>query len=243
MRLTISSLALLALAMMTACSPADSASQQAYVLALSWQPAFCETAPRKRECRSQTSDRPDSRQFSLHGLWPQPGSRAYCGVDQSAIDDDKAGRWREVPMERISQGIWNRLRIAMPGTQSALERHEWIKHGTCYADTPDRYFADSLALLDVVNASSLRKLFEARIGSNLTGAEIRRAFEQDFGPGSGNRLRIACERDGKRQIIREITIGLKGTITTIPDLAALIAASPQTDPGCPGGIVDAAGLQ
>ncbi|MCB1457643.1 MAG: ribonuclease [Nitratireductor sp.] len=242
MRLTVIAMLLGAL-LATGCSPADSASPQAYVLALSWQPAFCETAPRKRECRSQMPGRADARQFSLHGLWPQPGSRVYCGVDPSVIARDKSGRWRDIPMQRIETEIWNRLRVAMPGTQSALERHEWIKHGTCHADTPDRYFADSLALLDAINASSMRKLFETRIGSNVTGAEIRRAFEKDFGPGAGKRLRIACERDGNRQIIGEITIGLKGAITGNPDLGALIAAASETDPGCPGGIVDPAGLQ
>ncbi|MEZ5871634.1 MAG: ribonuclease [Nitratireductor sp.] len=248
MRLKLALMSLPALAVgltvgLAACSPAGSAAQNSYVLALSWQPAFCETAARKPECRTQTPGRADAAQFSLHGLWPQPGSRAYCGVPQSAIDDDKSGRWREVPMQRLSQDLWERLRIAMPGTKSALERHEWIKHGSCYTDDPETYFTDSLALLDEINASALRDLFHSRIGSNLSGAEIRRAFEQDFGAGAGDRLRIACQRDGNRQLISEITIGLRGEITGNPDLAALIAASPRTDPGCPGGIVDPAGLQ
>jgi len=54
-----------------------SASPAEYVLAVSWQPAFCETRPRLPECRSQTADRFDATNFTLHGLWPRPRSRAY----------------------------------------------------------------------------------------------------------------------------------------------------------------------
>ena len=48
-----------------------------YVLALSWQPAFCEANPGKRECRWQTGSRYDASYLSLHGLWPQPASLQY----------------------------------------------------------------------------------------------------------------------------------------------------------------------
>ena len=41
-----------------------------YVLALSWQPAFCEGRPDKSECRTQTQNRFDANNFVLHGLWP-----------------------------------------------------------------------------------------------------------------------------------------------------------------------------
>ena len=49
-----------------------------FVLALSWEPAFCETQPDVPECRSQTTGSLDARQFSLHGLWPPD---VYCDVD------------------------------------------------------------------------------------------------------------------------------------------------------------------
>lgn len=37
-------------------------------------------SPKKPECRWQTSQRPDANYLSLHGLWPQPSSLAYCNV-------------------------------------------------------------------------------------------------------------------------------------------------------------------
>ena len=44
------------------------AEENGYALAISWQPAFCETLPRRRECREQTHDRFDASHFFLHGL-------------------------------------------------------------------------------------------------------------------------------------------------------------------------------
>ena len=231
-----------------ACSPQEMAPQAAsYVLAISWQPAFCETAPRKPECRSQTANRYDASNFALHGLWPQPRSQVYCGVNVATVETDKQGRWHDLPWYHLEDDLWQRLRRMMPGTQSGLHKHEWIKHGTCMkgADAA-QYYAVSLDLLEQVNASALRELFAANIGKRLDGTGIRSAFETDFGKSSSSRLRIACERDGNRQIIREITIGLKGmprSGLSRQDLQEMIAAAEPTDPGCPGGIVDPAGLQ
>ncbi len=230
----------------------SSAADPGYVLAVSWQPAFCETASRKPECRSQHEDRVDTRQFSLHGLWPQPPEgktgKDYCGVTPAEIDTDKSGRWRKIAMDRLSPDLWRRLKAAMPGTMSGLERHEWLKHGTCMAGAdPERYFTASLALLDALNASTVVQLVTGRIGERVSGEEIRAAFDQAFGEGAGDRVRIACRQDGDRRLILELTIGLCGELTgasgETPDLAALIAAAKPTDPGCPGGIIDPVGLQ
>lgn len=231
-----------------ACSPQEMAPQAAsYVLAISWQPAFCETAPRKPECRSQTANRYDASNFALHGLWPQPRSQAYCGVDGATEENDRQGRWHDLPWNHLDENLWQRLRRMMPGTKSGLHKHEWIKHGTCMKGTDaTHYFAVSLDLLEQVNTSAMRELFASSIGRKLDGDDIRAAFEADFGKGSGSRLRIACERDGSRQIIREVTIGLRGAPRpglSRQDMQEMIAASEPTDPGCPRGIVDPVGLQ
>jgi len=44
-------------------------------------------------------------------------------------------------------------------------------------------------------------------------------------------------------LIIELTIGLTGEIGEEPSLADLIAGSAATDPGCPGGAVDAVGTR
>jgi ribonuclease T2 len=214
-----------------------------YVLAASWQAGFCETKPDKVECRSQTPERFDASHLSLHGLWPQPRNAAYCKVDKAAIEDDKAGRWDELPEVTLSQATSDELKTVMPGTQSHLERHEWIKHGTCYGVPMEEYFADALGVMRALNDSAVQKLFASHVGQFLSFDDIRKAFDESFGKGAGNRVRMQCARDNGRLIISELTIGLTGNITPQSSLAELMAAAAPTKSECPGGIVDAAGQQ
>lgn len=227
---------------------ADAAPSQSdqpfYVLALSWQPAFCEGHAGKPECSSQYPERFDALNFTLHGLWPQPRSKAYCNVDQGFVAADEAGQWQDLPPLELSADVRERLETVMPGTQSFLERHEWIKHGTCYPGaSAQRYYEDSLRLTEAINASDVRRLFSKRSGKMLKTAEIQEQFDAAFGQGAGKRIRIACKDDDSRRLIVEMTIGLKGEIGADTPIADLILASSPTDAGCPGGIVDSAGLQ
>jgi ribonuclease T2 len=215
-----------------------------FVLAISWQAAFCETRPSKRECETQTTERFDATHFALHGLWPQPRRLAYCGVDQAMIADDEAGLWGQLPEPAMTVQTRMDLDVAMPGTKSHLHRHEWIKHGTCYpGGNSDEYFADAVLVLKAINASAVQRLVASRVGRQVRTAEIRSAFDQAFGQGAGLRVRVACVDDGSRRLISEVTIGIVGTIDPATKVSDLILASGPTDAGCPGGIVDLVGLQ
>jgi ribonuclease T2 len=216
------------------------ASDQFLILAASWQPAFCEGARDRPECTSQGRNRFDADHFSLHGLWPRD---QYCGVSAAQRERDEASRWSALPAVELDPATRRLLDEVMPGTRSLLERHEWIKHGTCFSDDPGPYFATSILLLAALNASPVRELFAANIGNSLSRDEIRGAFDAAFGPGAGNRVRIACEDDGRRRIITELTIGLYGSPGQTPNLGKLMLAANPTDGGCEGGIVDAVGLQ
>lgn len=234
------------LALLTSCSD-DSTAPAKYdgdmVLAISWQAGFCETRPRLPECRSQTTSRFDATHFSLHGLWPQPRNQAYCDVSEKTQELDKKRRWSRLAGLGLSTDLQERLLKVMPGARSFLHRHEWVKHGTCYSSDAEVYYQDSLWLMDKINASPLRTLFAGSIGKQLSGRTIRRAVEKSFGKGSGEKVRIACKRDGRRTIITELTIGLSGRITQSSTISELMLAAPKTRPGCPSGIVDAVGLQ
>lgn len=211
-----------------------------YVLAVSWQPAFCETASSKPECRSQSRDRFDASHFTLHGLWPRD---EYCGVPSRIETVDRDGRWSALPAVELSSALRRKLETSMPGTLSQLERHEWIKHGTCFPAHAETYFTAALAMLDQLNASPVRDLFKGNVGKRLTQRQIRSAFDTAFGRGSGERVRIACEDDGDRTLVTELTIGLWGSIGATPDLTDLLAAARPTSGGCNGGTIDPVGLQ
>ena len=214
-----------------------------YVLALSWQPAFCETSPKKPECRWQTSQRPDASYLSLHGLWPQPSTLAYCNVPAPVRMAGESGRWKDIPPVDLSLSTQADLDSLMPGSQSLLERHEWAKHGSCYPADAETYFKDSFRLLKAVNASPVADVFLRNIGRRVTTADIRAAFDEGFGAGAGNRVRVSCKDDGDRRLISEVSLSLKGDIPSGSSLSDLMLAAPPTDPGCPAGLVDPVGPQ
>lgn len=214
------------------------------LLAVSWQPAFCEQRPKRPECATQTTTRYDATHFSLHGLWPGPRSNSYCNINSTGISTDKSGRWGKLPDLRLEASLMSRLNQVMPGTKSYLHRHEWIKHGSCHENgSTNGYYEDSLRLMNALNSSEVRKLFSDNIGVLLKTSDIQSAFDTAFGKGAGDRIRIKCKLDGKRNLIQEITIGLYGKFDEEHSFTQLIQAARPTKPGCAGGIIDPAGFQ
>jgi len=225
-------------------SPGEEAA--AHVLALSWQPAFCEYRPEKDECRAlNAGDLPVTEtRLSLHGLWPQPEGNLYCGVPAGVVALDEASRWADLPEVALDDDTREALVVAMPGTASFLERHEWIKHGTCHrgAGEADEYYDDTLRLVDAVNAA-VAELFAARVGGELATDELRQAFDAAFGPGAGDRVQVRCAGDGGRTLVQELRIATAGVIGPDGDVGALLLAADPVAVGCPRGVVDPAGLQ
>ena len=209
-----------------------------FVLAASWQPAFCERRQGRPECRSQTPDRADARQFSLHGLWPQPIGNSFCGVSARERALSESGDWERLPALDLDSATRGALERSMPSTVSFLSRYQWTKHGSCYGTDADTYFDHAIALLDQLNGSSVQRLFEGSIGQRLRAGQVREAFDRAFGVGAGERVRLECDDGG---LITELRIGLKGTISGDSVLGDLIRAAPTRTVGCRGGWVDRAG--
>lgn len=213
------------------------------LLAVSWQPAFCEARSRQRECKGQHQGRFDATHFTLHGLWPQPRENVYCGVSSRDKANDKDRRWDWLPILDLESATRSELNRVMPGTASFLHRHEWIKHGTCYSEGAERYYRDSLHAMNQLNSSEVRALFVANVGQNVTTNAIRQAFDRSFGRGAGQRVQVSCKNDGRRRLITELKIHLAGPLDDDSSLANVIRAGAKTAPGCNGGIVDPVGLQ
>ncbi len=216
-----------------------------YILALSWQPAFCEGHADKKECKFASADDYEAKNFALHGLWPQPRSNVLCNVSAADKAADDNHRWEKLPAPELSAATKAALDKVMPGTQSNLERHEWIKHGTCYGAPAEQYYMDAVRLVEAVNASPVQALVSANVGKLIKTADLRAAFDAAFGKGAGLRVRVACDRDtgknGDRLLISEITIGLRGDIAGGASMGDLILGSLPTDAGCTAGMIDPAG--
>lgn len=221
-------------------APKGRGGHDSFVLAASWQPAFCETRPSVRECRGGGSA---GNGFSLHGLWPEPRGREYCGVSDAIRRQDERGEWRRLPDYDASAGTRRALAEVMPGVQSGLDRHEWWVHGTCYDGDAEAYFSQSIRLLEQLNRSPVRRLFEASIGDVLTSDKVRASFDEAFGRGAGRRVMVDCVDDASgKPMIRELRISLAGDLSAEPPLGELVRAAEETGRGCRQGRVDAPGF-
>ncbi|HEV8391641.1 MAG TPA: ribonuclease T2 [Dongiaceae bacterium] len=179
-----------------------------YVLALSWEPAFCQFNMDKPECRDLENSDFAATHLAIHGLWPDlPESKRlrYCGLDQHLEQMDRRNRWCELPELELSAKTRADLAAAMPGTRSCLDRHEWTEHGTCAGVDAEGYFATTLRLAAAVQRSALGDLLAANTGHELPRQRLIEAFEASFGPGAGKALTLLCAK----RLLMEIRITLE----------------------------------
>ena len=209
--------------------------QPQYLLALTWQPTFCETHSRKKECRTQTRNRYDATHWSLHGLWPQPRANAYCGVSDIDKGIDRNKRWHLLEPVKLSSKTAIDLAFVMPGAASNLQRHEWIKHGTCYGTDADTYYSDAISLTKQVNNSIVGKLFTKGVGKKVSLKQVRQHFDKAFGKGAGSKIDMRCDRKGR---VSELWINLKGEITEGTTISELLKNSIRAGSNCQIGRID-----
>jgi ribonuclease T2 len=194
------------------------------LLAISWQNAFCETHRNKRECRNVKNDAFSATHFTLHGLWPQPYNNNYCK------------KTKKVYLEKT---LYKKLLHVMPAAKNGLHQHEWKKHGTCYKTSPERYFKDSILLINQLNNSGVRDFFMRNIGQTVTLKQIRFAFDKAFGQGSGKKVKMNCYKG----LITELQINLQGNISQIEKMSKLLKNAKNTQNGCLKGKIDRVGFR
>lgn len=105
-------------------------------------------------CREVTSSDPSCKAFpkasiiQLHGLWPNYESgypAGECAPNICKKNDSKRYCDYPEPEGLYAAPIWKTHQEFMAGVEICLERHEWVKHGTCSPMSPVEYFAWSLA--------------------------------------------------------------------------------------------------
>jgi len=198
------------------------------LLVLSWHNAFCETHNYKKECRDNKNSK---SHLVLHGLWPQPRNNVYCNLPQKIVSKDKHKQWRELPDLDLKPNTIKLLMSYMPGYVSGLHKHEWTKHGTCYAKDENNYFFDALTLAREVDESRVGELFRAKLGKRITLAQIRKIFDTMYGVGAGKKVELKC----KNGLATELWIRLGGKGAK---LSELIRAGETTRSRCHEAIVD-----
>lgn len=129
-----------------------------YTLALSWSPEFCRQRARDPRAAYQCGGELGHFGFILHGLWPEsaPGQwPQWCAA-------------RPVPAETVRRNL-----CMMPSPD--LIAHEWAKHGSCMAKTPEGYFRAGAALLRSLRLPDMTAL-SRRPG--LTAGDLRGALRR-----------------------------------------------------------------
>ena len=133
-----------------------------YLLSLSWSPQHCHDARERRsgdaagdavQCGGETG----SFGFVLHGLWPETDGRdwpQYCR-----------------PARQMSRATIARHLCMTPSPE--LLQHEWARHGTCMAATPERYFRAAAILYRAVRYPDMAALARE---TTLSVADFTRAF-------------------------------------------------------------------
>lgn len=229
-----------AAALLSACD--DSPAVTHYVLALSWQPAFCESNAKRSECRTLDSGDFAARHLAVHGLWPndRPGAGpTYCGVDEDTRALDTPKSWCQLPEPEMSGKTRTHLAQTMPGASSCLDRHEWIKHGTCAGIGAERYFGETLRLAAAVQATPFAEAISANVGRRVTPQQLIQAFEASFGAGAAKALTLVCSDRGD---LTEIRIALQAdALEGELDGRDLFLDGPAPESRCPGTLrIDAA---
>jgi len=200
------------------------------LLVISWQNSFCQYHRHIQECRNGSGD----NRLTLHGLWPQPRSRNYCDVPPKLIARDKHHQWRSLPKPRLSQDLISALRRVMPGYESGLHRHEWIKHGTCYRADAQRYFGDAVRWTERIAHGAVGQLIRTHVGEYVTLAQLRRALERDMGRRVGDKLELRCDRG----LLSELRLHLGGDSL---DLADKLSHGTHAHSRCHRALIDAPG--
>ncbi len=203
-----------------------------HVMAISWQPAFCETKSGKTECATLDSARFDSSHFALHGLWP---NKDGCGIKYGfcgAVRKRPQGSMCAYPELDLTDEVRQALGVVMPSAEhgTCLQRHEWWKHGTCRDEDPNDYYQLTMRLLEEVNDSAFVQDFvQDHIGQTIRRADLEEAFDAAFGDGAHRRVKLSC----KSKMLIEMQLSLPRELAAGATLAELLAAAaPRPGGGC-----------
>ena len=146
-----------------------------YVLAVTWQPGFCEHFKyngTKPECDNMADGRLVVSNLTLHGLWP---NRKQCGTTYADCGN--------TPLV-LSEDTVSYIAPWMPNFffETTFGNYEWKKHGTCQTTMDaNNYFRRAVNAVRTVNDSIVGQYIRANIGGRISRAEFLKRFGEATG--------------------------------------------------------------
>ena len=200
--------------------------EDSYKLAVSWQPAFCESHKGKPECKVTDNSAYQANNFTLHGLWP---NKRECGINYGLCGQYKQQvrsfcDYQPVPMKAETLKSLGEVMPSVAGG-SCLDRHEWYKHGTCQTDwNADGYFDTAVRLVKEFNQQGIAAFMKQNIGKTVDTKTFFDALDQAFGKNASRRISLGCDRDGN---LVDVFINLPKQIPANAALKDLIQQAPE----------------
>jgi ribonuclease T2 len=157
-----------------------------YVLALTWQPGFCEHVDyrgAKPECDALNSGQLSISRLTLHGLWP---NKKACGTRYGNCNDGQPFALGESTQETLAPWMPNLF------YETTFAKYEWDKHGVCQERGPDQYFQLAQRLVEVIDESPIGSEIKANIGGSFSRRGFFLMLKQKLGGGA----RASCQTAG-----------------------------------------------
>ena len=159
----------------------------------------------------------------------------YSPEKQKAPESISPNGWSLLPPVPLAAETLRNLALYMPSLSARLERHEWIRHGSCSGLGADEYFATASALVAKISETSFNRYLSAHVGETIKRHDLHMEFERDFGYGSWNSVMLSCKSNGGgSDMLLDVQIYLKNPAPPEGDLRGSLVPRGSSDYGnCP----------
>jgi ribonuclease T2 len=187
--------------------------QDSYVLAITWQPGFCEHVSykgKKPECDAMNGGTLEARNLSLHGLWP---NKKECGTSYGSCSGQPFALSKDT-IEKVAPWMPNFY------YERTFGAYEWNKHGKCQSLPPDEYFIKAVSAVRVVNESEVGKIVLGSTGKSFRVDDFFERVKARYGDKVANTITLICTQ---RKYLQEIRISLALDFATDRELPQMVA--------------------
>ncbi|NGZ85306.1 ribonuclease T2 family protein [Duganella aceris] len=199
------------------CSVANK--QDSYVLAITWQPGFCEHVSykgTKPECDAMNKGALPAKTLSLHGLWP---NKKECGTQYGSCTGEAFALTKET-IDKVAPWMPNFF------YERTFGAYEWNKHGKCQSLPPDEYFIKAVSAVKVVNDSEVGKIVLGSVGKSFRVSEFFDRVKARYGDKVAGSITLVCTQ---HKYLQEIRVSLPLEFSAERDLTTMVgSASPAS---------------